>query len=181
MEATKKNYFKYIVGFIFCLLLRLIPFRAPNIETILATQMPFSRIYGNVAGFSFGFFSIIVYDLLTSTLGMWTIFTSVTYGFLGLWAVQYFKNKNNSSWTYVKFALMSTLLFDIVTGLSVGPLFFHQSFLSALMGQIPFTIFHLIGNTAFAFVLSPAIYNFVLQKKKLETKYSTDNLNPKTI
>ena len=181
MGTNTKNYFKYSAGFLFCLLLRLIPFRMPNVETILAVQMPFSRVYGKFLAFSFGFFSIIVYDILTSTLGVWSIFTSLTYGFLGLWAVSYFQNKNNSSWTYVKFAIMSTLLFDIVTGLSVGPLFFHQSFLSALSGQIPFTLFHLVGNISFAYILSPAIFSFVLEKKKIETKYFTNISNPKTI
>jgi uncharacterized membrane protein len=184
MDSHKKNYFKYALVFVFCLLLRLIPFRAPNIEPILAAQMPFSRVYGNIAGFSFGFFSIVVYDLLTSTLGMWTLITATTYGLLGLWAVIYFnvkKNKKNNSLDYVKFAIMSTLLFDAVTGLSVGPLFFHQSFITAAFGQIPFTILHLTGNIAFAFILSPAIYNFAVKKKKLETLYPINILNPRKI
>lgn len=175
MKTNQKNYLIYVLGFIFCLLVRLVPFRAPNIEPILATQMPFSRFYGKIAGFSFGFLSIIAYDILTSTLGMWTIFTATTYGVLGLWAVQYFKNKNNNRFVYVKFALMSTIFFDIVTGLSVGPLFFHQSFSVALTGQIPFTILHLLGNSLFAFILSPVIYNFLI-KKKLEEKYTINIL-----
>ena len=170
METNKKNYFKYAAGFIFCLLFRLIPFRAPNIEPILATQMPFSRIFGSFAGFLFGFFSIIVYDILTSTLGMWTLFTATAYGLLGLWATSYFKNKKNNSWSYVKFAFMGTIFFDAVTGLSAGPLFFHESFSVALAGQIPFTLLHLLGNCSFAFLLSPAIYNLVANKKENEIK-----------
>lgn len=184
MKTNQKNYFKYALGFLFCLLLRLIPFRAPNIETILAVQMPFARIYGNIASFSFGFFSIIVYDLLTSTFGAQTFIVSITYGFLGLWAVKYFqkiKDEENKSWNYIKFAFMSTIIFDIVTGLSVGPLFFHQSFLSALVGQIPFTILHLVGNMTFAYILSPAIYNFALKKKKSEMQNPINILNPQKI
>jgi hypothetical protein len=100
---------------------------------------------------------------------------------LGLWAVGYFRNKKNNSLDYVKFAIMSTLLFDAVTGLSVGPLFFHQSFITAAFGQIPFTILHLTGNIAFAFILSPAIYNFAVKKKKLETLYPINILNPRKI
>lgn len=182
METKQKNYFKYVAGFIFCLLLRLIPFRAPNIETILAVQMPFSRIYGRFLAFSFGFFSIITYDLLTSTLGAWSLFTSFTYGFLGLWAVSYFdKKENNSSWTYVKFAIMSTIVFDVVTGLTVGPMFFHQSFSVALAGQIPFTILHLLGNIIFAYILSPAVYNSLIRKRSSENENFTKLFNPKII
>lgn len=183
METNKKNYLKYILGFIFCLLIRLIPFRAPNIEPILAVQMPFARIFGNIMGFSFGFLSITVYDLLTSNFGIWTLITAFTYGFLGLWAVRYFKNKKNNSLDYVKFAIMSTLVFDAATGLSIGPIFFHQSFSSALSGQIPFTILHLVGNSVLAFILSPAIYSYTLKNKKRKVKISDPiiTLNPQKI
>ncbi|MDP2788991.1 MAG: ECF transporter S component [bacterium] len=174
MQTEKKDWLKFTVGFIACLFFRLIPFRVPNIEPILAVQMPFSRIYGGVAGFSFAFFSIVVYDFFTSGLGMWTLITAVVYGSMGLWAVHYFKNKKNNSFEYVKFAIMSTIAFDAITGLSVGPLFFHQSFFTALVGQIPFTVLHLIGNSAFALILSPSIYNFILKKEKNRTLLQND-------
>jgi len=170
METHKKNWFKYIVGFITCLLIRLIPFRPPNIEPILATQMPFSRAYGKIAGFSFAFLSMVLFDVLTAKVGMWTFITAGAYGFLGLWASFYFKNKSNSSWNYAKFAVMGTLAFDIVTGLSIGPLFFRQPFMEALVGQIPFTALHLVGNISFAVFLSPFIYRFIIENKKFETQ-----------
>lgn len=112
METYKKNWFKYIVGFIVFLLIRLVPFRPPNIEPILSTQMPFSKAYGKVAGFSFAFLSMISYDLITSKVGLWTFVTAIAYGFLGIWASQYFQNKKSNSWNYVKFAIMGTLAFD---------------------------------------------------------------------
>lgn len=170
METYKKNWFKYIVGFTGCLLIRLMPFRPPNIEPILATQMSFSRVYGRLAGFMFAFLSIMLYDIITGKVGMWTFITAVVYGLLALWASYYFKNKANNSWSYAKFAIMGTLAYDIVTGLSVGPLFFHQSFMEALIGQIPFTGMHLLGNVSFAVLLSPFIYKYVIENKKLETQ-----------
>ena len=181
MEIARKNYWKYIVGFIVCFLIRLIPFKPPNIEPILATQMPFSRAYGGIAGFSFAFFSIIIFDFFTSGLGMWTLITAFSYGLLGLWAVNYFKNKKNTGWNYAKFAIIGTLAYDIVTGLSVGPLFFNQPFMEALIGQIPFTALHLLGNVSFALVLSPAIYNFIIENKKLESVSIIRIFNPKKI
>lgn len=168
METYKNNWFKYIVGFIICLLIRLVPFRPPNIEPILATQMPFAKAYGKISGFLFAFLSIVLYDIITGKVGMWTFITAFAYGLLGLWAGFYFKNKNNSSLNYIKFAIIGTLAFDIVTGLSIGPLFFHQPFIEALIGQIPFTAMHLFGNVTFALILSPAIYSFVIENKKLE-------------
>lgn len=181
MEKYKKNWLKYVGGFVVCLLIRLIPFRPPNIEPILATLMPFSKIYGKISGFVFGFSSIIVYDIATMQIGAWTFVTAGAYGLLGAWATVYFKNKKSSSWNYMKFAFFGTLFFDAVTGLSVGPLIFHQTFMGALMGQIPFTLYHLIGNISFALMLSPAVYNFVIKKEKLENVSLVSALHPKII
>lgn len=170
MNTDKKNYFKNLLKFflalILCLFVRLIPFRAPNIEPILATTMPFSRAYGALTGFSFAVLSILLYDIVTGTLGMQTFFTASAYGILGLWSASYFKKRKGDTKDYISFAIIGTLLFDSLTGLTVGPLFFHQSFLVSLVGQIPFTALHLLGNITFALILSPAIYNFLIRKKE---------------
>jgi len=168
MDIFKKNWFKFTIGFIVCLLIRLIPFRPPNIEPILATQMPFSKAYGAYFGFLFAFLSIVLYDLVTGTLGIWTLLTAGTYGVLGLWAAYYFKTRQASASNFAVFAIMGTIFFDVITGLSIGPLFFHQSFYSALVGQIPFTLLHLLGNVSFALFLSPVIYRLVLKNKNFE-------------
>ena len=63
MNLAKNNFKfspKFFIGLFLCLLVRLIPFRAPNIEPILATTMPISRAYGAVAGFSFAALSILL-------------------------------------------------------------------------------------------------------------------------
>ena len=181
MEKHKKNWFKYIIGFVACILIRFIPFRPPNIEPVLATQMPFAKAYGKLSGFFFGFFSIILYDIMTSKVGIWTIVTAISYGLLGLWATHYFKNKRSNSANYAKFAIYSTILYDIVTGLSVGPLFFNQTLMQAIVGQIPFTILHLVGNVSFSVLLSPLIYKYVIENKKLEVPSLITSLNLKQI
>jgi hypothetical protein len=188
MQKSEKNYFKYILALILCLLVRLIPLRAPNIEPIFATAMPVSRTYGVFLGFSFGALSIFLYDLVTGTLGVRTFFTAGAYGLLGMWSAAYFKkfkDKKAEGMDYAKFAILGTLFFDAVTGLTVGPIFFHQTFLQALSGQIPFTALHLLGNVVFAYVLSPGIYNFFLvekqKKKEKESLTIISNLNPKII
>lgn len=179
MQTYTKNWFKYGIGLAICLLVRFIPFRPPNIEPILATQMPFAKAYGKIAGFLFAFVSIVLYDLLTGKVGMWTWVTASAYGLLGVWAAIYFQNRKNTSWNYAKFAVIGTLVFDAVTGLSVGPLFFNQSFMEALIGQIPFTGLHLLGNVGFAIILSPVLYRFVIQNEKLETSSVLSLFRPK--
>jgi len=52
--------------------------------------------------------------------------------------------------------------------LTIGPLLFGQTFMSAFIGQIPFTFWHLGGNIAFAAILSPLIYDWVIDNKNLE-------------
>ncbi len=159
------NLLKYIIAFTGVLIVRLIPFRAPNLEPVLAVQMPFSKKYSKIASFLFGFLSITVYDLFTSGLGVWTIVTAVCYGLLGLWASYFFKNR--SGWrNYALYAVMATILYDCLTGLTVGPIVFGQSFISALLGQIPFTAIHLLGNVSFAIVLSPIIEMWLQKESK---------------
>ncbi|MFA6258027.1 MAG: hypothetical protein WC671_03420 [Candidatus Paceibacterota bacterium] len=191
MGADKKNHFKFSLKFFLalflCLVVRLIPFRAPNVEPILATMMPFSKAYGAFIGFSFAVLSILLYDLATSTLGMQTFFTVGAYGILGLWSAIYFQKDKlarrggGDKWDYVRFAILGTLFFDAFTGLTVGPIFFHQSFIQSLVGQIPFTALHLIGNIVFASILSPAIYKNLIKKKEKTSLSPINILNPKTI
>jgi energy-coupling factor transport system substrate-specific component len=183
-KQEKKQQFsiKFFLALAFCLLVRLIPFRVPNVEPILATMMPFSKALGAISGFSFAVLSILLYDILTGTLGMQTFFTAGAYGLLGIGAALYFKKYGTEKWSFVRFAIIGTLFFDALTGLVVGPTFFHQSFVNALIGQIPFTILHLLGNIIFALLLSPAIYKILIKKKKREPDaLSIKNLQPKII
>ena len=181
MQTSQKNYFKFSLVLVLCFLARLIPFRVPNVEPIMAGVMPVSRIYGAFTGFLFGALSILFYDLATHTLGVQTFFTAGAYGVVGLCSFYYFqKQKKDSKWSYVKFAVVGTLFYDAVTVLTVGPLFFHQSLLVSLVGQIPFTALHLAGNIIFALLLSPAIYKYLIKKKKEKVSF-INILNPKTI
>lgn len=181
MEANIKNYFKFFFALLLCLLVRFIPLRAPNVEPILATMMPFSKAYGAFVGFSFAILSILLFDVFSGTLGVQTFFTLLSYGIVGLWSASYFKKNKGDALHYVRFAIIGTLFFDAMTGLTVGPIFFHQSFLGSLVGQIPFTALHLTSNIVFAFFISPAIYNFLIRKKKTNTMPLINILNPKII
>lgn len=158
------NWVKYIVSFTTVFLLRLLPFRAPNLEPIMAFQMPLSKTYGKIASFLFGALSITVYDLVTSGLGVWTLVTAIVYGLIGVFASSYFKNR--SGWkSYASYAVFATIAYDALTGLTIGPLFFGQSFIASLVGQVPFTILHLLGNVSFAILLSPVIEKWFLKKE----------------
>lgn len=161
---------KFILGWMAVFLFRflLLPFRVPNVEPMLATVMPFSKHFGLLASFAFGFFGIALYDLVTSGLGIWTVVTAFSYGAIGIAAHVYFKRREASRMNFVAFGVVSTLFYDAVTGLTIGPLFFHQTFMTAVMGQIPFTLMHLAGTVLFAIVLSPILYRWIVTNESLE-------------
>ncbi|MCR4328257.1 MAG: hypothetical protein NUV53_01940 [Patescibacteria group bacterium] len=177
METAKKQFhrfrfrsdaLKYGVGIIFCLILRLIPFRAPNVEPIMATVMPFAKHHGYLVGFLFGAGNIILYDLVTGTGGIWTLLTATAYGIVGMSAAWFLRSKNNSPLYYAVYAAGGTILYDAITGLTMGPLLFGQPFMGALVGQIPFTLMHLAGNVTLSALLSPLIYRWVVVNRALE-------------
>lgn len=162
------GWLKYILGWLAIFLIRLIPFRPPNFEPMLAAVMPFSSRFGLLGSFLFGFLGILVFDVFTSGIGLWTWITAVTYGVLGLGAHFFFKNREASVKNFVGFGIVGVLFYDAVTGLTVGPLVYGQPFMSALIGQIPFTAMHVLGTVLFAVVLSPLLHRWVVQNEVLE-------------
>lgn len=158
---------KYVIGFVVVFALRLLPFRVPNVEPVMATMMPFAKRFGAWGGFLFATLSIVLYDAVTSGWGIWTLVTALAYGLLGVMAHYYFIHRESSAKNFVIFAVYGTLLYDALTGLTIGPLFWHQPFMVALVGQIPFTLLHLVGNVTFAAIVSPALYRWVVSNEGL--------------
>ena len=160
---------KFILGWTAVFLFRLIPFRPPNFEPILATVMPFSKRYGIAGSFLFGFLGIVLYDAVTSGWGNWTWVTAISYGLLGVGAHYFFKHREASVKNFLIFGIPATLAYDAVTML-IGPIFGGQSLTVAFVGQIPFTLMHVLGTTVFATLLSPALYRWVVQSEAIEWK-----------
>ncbi len=167
-SSSARGWFKFTLGWLLSFALRLVPFRPPNIEPILAVQTPFTKKYGFAAGFLFAFVNIALYDIITGKLGVWTLLTASVYGLLAIFSVWYFKNRPSNSLQYAIHAVYATLIFDALTGLTMGPLFFGQSFSEAFFGQIPFTMYHLAGNVTLAAILSPLIYRWMVSNPHFE-------------
>ncbi|PIZ85952.1 hypothetical protein CO033_00130 [Candidatus Nomurabacteria bacterium CG_4_9_14_0_2_um_filter_32_10] len=172
-----QNKLKVFIIFFGCLLFRLIPLRAPNVEPIMASIMPLGRKYGALWGFLFGFLSIIVYDILTH-FGAWTWITAITYGVIGAVSSVYFNKFKASVFNFAVFAFFATIVFDLVTGVLFAPMF-GQSVLNAFVMQIPFTALHLAGNIGFALTLSPLINKWFVSEQFLGLKKSSSLLEAK--
>ncbi|MDO8482173.1 MAG: hypothetical protein Q7S75_03800 [bacterium] len=162
------GWLKFVLGWSAVFLFRLIPFRPPNFEPMLATIMPFSKRYGLLGSFLFGFLGIVLFDAVTSGWGAWTLVTAVAYGVLGLGSHLFFLKREATVKNFLSFGIVGTLFYDAVTGLTIGPIFQGQSFLVALTGQIPFTLMHLLGTVVFAVILSPSLYRWVIQNEVFE-------------
>ncbi|HNW71553.1 MAG TPA: ECF transporter S component [Candidatus Paceibacterota bacterium] len=166
-----KSKVKTILIFVGCFLFRLLPFRAPNVEPIMASIMPVGRKNGPLVGFLFGFLSIFLFDCVTN-FGSWTWITAITYGLIGAISVFYFKKFKSSPFNFAVFSFFATIVFDFITGILFAPLF-GQTMFSAFILQIPFTLLHLSGNIGFALTISPII-NYWLTKDSVAKVY---NLN----
>ena len=166
--SIKTGWLKLLIGFGAVFLVRLLPFRPANFEPMLAVMMPFSTRFGYLASFLFGFLSITLFDAVTSGIGMWTLVTAAAYGALGVGAHVYFSRRKATTKNFLVFGITGTVLYDIATGLTVGPLFFNQPFLVAVVGQIPFTLMHVLGTVVFTLALSPALYRWVVKNDALE-------------
>jgi hypothetical protein len=152
-----------VIGVIGIIGLRLLP-HPPNMEPIMGSMMPFAKRCGWLFSAIISFVSIFLYDVISGTLGLWSYATAITYALLGVAAGVYFKSIEGGVLHYVGFAIVGTLLYDIVTGVFLGPVLFGgMTYAEAFMGQIPFTLWHVLGNILLAATLSPAI-EFVLSR-----------------
>lgn len=165
-----ENIFKYAIGFAICIFIRLVTrlVPLPNIEPVTTTMMPFGKKSGWLAGALFGAASIAIFDLITNQLGIWTLVTAVMFGLIGAFAGLYLKKKDNRIRHYIGFSVAATLAYDFITGPIMSSILFRMPFMAALIGQIPFTFWHLGGNIALAGLLSPALYKWVANNRHLE-------------
>ena len=171
---------KFIIGWVMVFLIRLVPFRPPNVEPVLATMMPFSKRYGALGAFIFGFLSILLFDAVTSGIGQWTWITAIAYGLVGIGSWLYFRNREGKVYQFVTYGIIGTILYDAATGLTIGPLMFGQSFTEAFYGQIPFTAMHLLGNIALSLTLSPALYRWVVKNEAFDVSFILGKFKPQS-
>lgn len=153
------------IGWILCFIVRLFPWRPPNIEPVLASTIAIASTYGRASSFFFPASIMVMFDLLLGEIGLWTIETAVVYGIVGLLASMFFGGKKRSVMQAVIFSIVATLFYDSVTA-AIGPLEFGMSWKEAYIGQIPFTVNHVIGNIVFCLTLTPLLRRilFIIQK-----------------
>ena len=161
-----ENTLRYLVLLFFCLGFRLMRLPVPgNVEPVMASLLPVSKKFGEFSGFLFGASAIAFFDLATNNAGWWTLAAAIPYGLVGFLASKYFSySKKPGRKEYVIASVGGTLLFDAITAPIFG-FMFGQTLEATVLGQIPFTLWHLAGNITFAFLLSPLIQSSVLENE----------------
>jgi|GEM_PF-997135 len=101
------------------------------------------------------------------TIGLWTISGAIAWGAV---AFLFSREKpNGSPMNFAKLGIAGTLLFDALTGPIASTLVWGIPFPEALIGQIPFTLKHLLGMAAISFIAAPLLFPSVrraLSEKK---------------
>lgn len=146
---------RYTAGLALCVLARLFSI-APNVEPIMGFTMPFAKKFGKYAGFAFALVAMVSIDFFTHRLGLWTVYTAGAYALIGFAAGRFFAQRSASRKNLLAFSIAGTIAFDAFTALLFGWQF-GQPLEFTMLGQIPFTVNHLLGNAAFALIASPAI------------------------
>ncbi|AJF59622.1 MAG: hypothetical protein J4224_00150 [Candidatus Diapherotrites archaeon] len=149
------KFFKYAFGLIGCNIYRLARV-FPNNDPIMGIMLPFARKDKWWKAPAFAFLTMFSFDLVTSGIGLWTWVTAITYALLGAAFHFYFRFKEKVSIkTYLGAGALGVLAFDFVTGVLLGPALFGMPIEMAFLGQIPFTIMHLMSVSALIIVVTP--------------------------
>ena len=90
------------------------------------------------------------------SVGLWTLTGALSWGIV---AYIFSRQKpDGSPFTFAKLGIAGTLVFDALTGPVASTFVWGMPFSDALVGQIPFTVKHLLGIAAVSLILAPLLF-----------------------
>jgi hypothetical protein len=133
----------------------------PNNDPIMAVMLPCAK-RGRAAAFAFPVVAMVLFDILSRKVGIWTAVTAGTYGLLGLgfsfvYSALGKRGRRIGPATFLVSGVVGVLVFDFITGPILSSAMFRMSFAQAFVGQIPFTLKHLASVSAYTIVVSPVL------------------------
>ena len=133
----------------------------PNNDPIMAVTLPYAK-RGRVAAFVFPVLAMVLFDLLSRRVGIWTLVTAGTYGLIGLGFSSLYSRRAAHGrvvgrGTFFLSGIVGVLIFDFVTGPAMSSALFQVTFAQAFVGQVPFTLKHLVSVSLYAVVVSPLL------------------------
>lgn len=144
----------------------------PNNDPIMAVMLPCAK-RGRAAAFAFPVVAMVLFDILSRRVGIWTAVTAGTYGLLGLalafvYAALARRGRTIGTATFLVSGVVGVLIFDFITGPILSSVMFRMSFAQAFVGQIPFTLKHLASVSAYTVVVSPVLDRLLRQVERGE-------------
>jgi hypothetical protein len=101
---------------------------------------------------------MLAYDFLTTGLGLASLITAPAYALVaGVGANLARRYPSRELWLVAGL----TVVYDILTGLTIGPLCFGQALAVAAVGQASFTLSHVAGNVTLTALVSPWIEHWL--------------------
>lgn len=129
----------------------------PNVEMLMPFVLAAGLVGGPAYGFAVGLAVRATYDVYQGWLGPWTLMTAPSYAIVGL--LVGFAGNRWKGWNRTRMMMLAgvvTLVYDILTMLLFGILF-GVPFWALVVGQVPFSITHVIGNMLFCFLFAPSV------------------------
>lgn len=167
MKKPKVGIVKFLIGMIFSNAIRFLHF-IPNNDPIMAIMLPYAKSDKKYKAVLFPFLTMVSFDLLTGMIGTWTLVTALTYAGIGYIFTKYlFTKKKISIFKYLKGGVIGVLIFDFITGPIMSSFMFGMSFIEAGLGQIPFTLMHLLTVGIFIVIITPAYDKHILENNSL--------------
>jgi hypothetical protein len=180
-KRTNVGVTKFVIGILLSNIIRLFRF-IPNNDPIMAIMLPYAKSDKKYKAVLFPFITMVSFDLITGMLGVWTLVTALTYAGLGFLFTQYFfKEKKISIFKYLKGGIIGVLIFDFITGPIMSSFMFQMSFIEAFLGQIPFTLMHLLTVGIFIVVITPLYDKHVLENQSLTDNFVKQFLQRKLL
>jgi hypothetical protein len=144
----------------------------PNNDPIMAVMLPCAK-RGRAAAFAFPVVAMVLFDILSRKVGIWTAVTAGTYGLLGLgfsfaYSALGKRGRRIGPATFLVSGIVGVLVFDFITGPILSSAMFRMSFAQAFVGQVPFTLKHLASVSAYTLVVSPALDWLLRQVERAE-------------
>lgn len=167
--SLRGSWLQYVLCLLTTTAIRFFPWRPPNVEPILATVMPLGSTFGILDTALFAALNIVLFDIASGAVGSWTVIAAFSYALVAGLGTIYLRRVRGVK-GYLSYAIIGTILYDALTGLTMGPIMFGQPLKEAFVGQIPFTMNHLLGNLILALVLSPLIERWIVKNPMLEQR-----------
>ena len=158
---------RYFISLVFVNVYRLLRI-FPNNDPIMGMMMPYARQDSGSSAAVFAFLAMVSFDVISGAVGYWTVITALVYAGLGFWFHERFKKmKTVGVKDYFINGVYGVLIFDVITGPIMTGLMWTGDVVAATIGQVPFTIYHLISVGFFSIFLSPVLDAYLVNNKAL--------------